>query len=90
MLCGNKTISGVKNTTICCGFVCVKTAAHGGRFSRFGFVAVFRTGNEVGSDESFSTSYKGEFSIQERFDLFGFMRRSAITNAMDRYCVVFS
>ena len=46
MPCGSKTFSRVKSTTICCGFRGTKTAAYGGQNSRFGFVAVFRAGNE--------------------------------------------
>ena len=33
MPCGGKTILRDKNTTICCGFVRVETAAYGGYFS---------------------------------------------------------
>lgn len=60
MPCGSETILRVKNTTICCGFVEIETAAYGGWFSRFGFVAVFRAGNEVGIDENISVGYKAE------------------------------
>lgn len=61
MPCGSETISRRKNTTICCGFIKTETAAYGGRFSCFSFVAVFSTGNEVGIDENVSVGYKGKF-----------------------------
>lgn len=60
MSCESKTISRVKNTTICCGSVRAETAAYGGRFSRFSFVAVFSAVNEVGIDKNISVGYKGE------------------------------
>jgi len=46
MSCEIKTISKVKNTTICCGPAHTETAAYGGCFSIFGFVAVFSAANE--------------------------------------------
>lgn len=61
MPCGGETISRDKSTTICCGFIATETAVYGGCFSRFGFAAVFRGGNEVGIDENISIGYKGEF-----------------------------
>lgn len=60
MPCGGKTISMNQNTTICCGFVGIETAAYGGWFLEFDFVAVFSIGNEVGIDENISVSYKAE------------------------------
>ena len=53
-----KTILGDKNTTICCDFIRVETAAYGGWFSKFGFAAVFRAENEVGIDENISVGHK--------------------------------
>ena len=63
MPCRGKTISRLKNTTICCGFVEAKTAAYGDRFSIFGFVAVSSAGNEVSIDENIPVGYKGKSGI---------------------------
>jgi len=61
----------VKNTTICCGFQSVETAAYGGRFLDFGFVAVFSIENEVGIDENSSVGYK---SAPDNLPSFSFPR----------------
>ena len=63
MLCGTKGFSRVINTTICCGSACTETAVYGGWFSRFGFVAVFSDGNDVGIDENISVGYKGNLEF---------------------------
>ena len=47
-----KSLSRTKMTTICSGFVELKTAVYSGRKVRFGFVAVSTAANEVGIDEN--------------------------------------
>ena len=41
----------------------VAPTTYGGQKLKFGFLAVFRAGNEVGIDRSISVGYKGEFNI---------------------------
>ena len=37
------------------------STTYGGQFCDFGFVAVFRSGNDAGIDENISVGYKGKF-----------------------------
>ena len=60
MPCECETVLKVKNTTICCGFFGVETAAYGGLFSKSGFAAVFSGENEVGIDKNISVGYEGK------------------------------
>ena len=62
-----KFFSRVRNTNICSGFQSAETTAYVGWFLKFGFVAVFRSENEVGIDENISVGYKGWVALHGRY-----------------------
>lgn len=42
---------------------------YGGRKSKFGFAAIFRTGNDAGIDENISVGCKGKFRAWSKYSL---------------------
>ena len=54
--------SRLKNTPYVVVLCNSNPTIYGGRFSKFGFVAVFRTGNDGRIDENISVSYKWDFA----------------------------